>query len=415
MPNRSKNYSWVGWGLGALAYYCLLACFRYTWVFASGDSGDWLASARLWFAPQPYGSPLYILLAKLVGLTKDSLALQMTFWLSCLPAALSVGFVYQAVKNLGGQAKIAGLVMLGAVVLTSQAGVIEEYALAVMFLSLAILAYSANRRNLTVIALALGCAVHVIMFPITFVFYLVHYREWRVWLKTLPLFFIFGVLPYTLTLLLIAYAPYAWIAEKGLAWQHLNSYFGSTGTIGKLALRETPLRLLYLASFMLACFGAALIPAIRHALINRKNQLVAFLFLVVCFSAWLYLTDTDPTTWTFLVYAVPCVSVLTGLGISQAKPERYLVVFTTLVLIISSFWLANARLLDRANPKASDFYAKTLSLPDGAYVLTQRGGWYTFTVMYAIAEGKDLNIVFDKADIKGQAYTINAAGYYENY
>jgi len=255
-----------------LLYYVSLACFRYTWVFASGDSGDWLASAKIWFVPQPYGSPLYITLAKLVGLIGGNLAGNMTFWLSCVPSAITIALIFLTTKKLTGKislARIAALICLGACVLTSQSVIVEEYALAILFLTSSIYFYVSGRKNLSTVFIALACAVHIIVFPIAFIFLVAHHKEWRQWLKRIPLFFIFGVLPYGLIFWMMYADTPRWIAGS-LAIQGINSYLGSTSTIGKLAAVEAPQRIISLVGFTLATFGVAIIPALKHE-IQRQS------------------------------------------------------------------------------------------------------------------------------------------------
>ena len=74
-------------------YYSILSSKVYTWLFASGDSGDWLAASNWWIVPQPYGSPLYISLGHFLDLFGGDLVVKMTILLSCLPAAITVMLV----------------------------------------------------------------------------------------------------------------------------------------------------------------------------------------------------------------------------------------------------------------------------------------------------------------------------------
>lgn len=374
-----------------------MACFRYTWVFSSGDSGDWLASAKIWFVPQPYGSPLYITVAKVIGLLGGSLSKNMTFWLSCVPASIAIGLIFQSAKNIVNNiwlARLAAIIMLGAAVLTSQATVCEEYAIAVMFMCASILAYTANHKNLAVVILGLGCSIHIILFPIAFIFLFVHYKEYKYWLKRLPLFILCGVLPYALILVLMAVDTPRWIAG-GLSLQSLNSYLGSTGTIGKLSIAEAPERLLHLFVFIFGGLGIAIIPAVKHAFANRTKPFVAMLALTAGLSFWLYLTDVDWTTYTFTIYAVPCVAILASMGLQNSKRlEKLLVAGVAIVLILCNIVGVNARRIDTNNPVGTNFYNETMSLPDGSYILTSKGGFYTLGILHAIADGKNVIPVF---------------------
>lgn len=391
------KYEWLGWFLLSLFYYVSLACFRYTWIFVSGDSGDWLASANMWFVPQPFGSPLYITLAKVIGLIGGDLAKNMTFWLSCVPSAITIVCLFQSVKNITHKlslSRIAALIGLGACVLTSQSVVVEEYALAVMLLSLAIMFYTYKRNNLTVAFIGLACSVHIIVFPIAIIFLVANRRGIKYWLKRIPIFILTGVLPYGLIFLMMYLDTPRWIAG-GLSLSSINSWLGSTSTIGQLAAVEAPKRILYLIGFILGSFGVAIIPAIRYVVLHRKYQFVAMLFLTACFAWWLYLTDTDWTTWTFTIYAVPCIAILAALGLKRSyKVERVFVTGVAILFIITNMFLCNANIIDRDNPVATEFYNETMSLPDGSYILTSKGGFYTLGILYAISEGKDVTPIF---------------------
>ena len=131
--------------LFALGYYFVLSCKSYTWVFMSGDSGDWLAQAKLWFLPQPYGAPIFIMLAKAINLIGGNLAKNMVFYLACLPSAISVVLVYFATLKVKGSKLIAfvcALVVIGAFPFLAESTVIREHALAAMFVAAAVLAWA---------------------------------------------------------------------------------------------------------------------------------------------------------------------------------------------------------------------------------------------------------------------------------
>ena len=133
----------------SFVYYFVLASKQWTWVFVSGDSGDWLAAANIWMAPQPYGSPLYIVLGHLINMLPGSLVDNMTILLSVLPAAITVGLVYLIVYKMTENARIGivcAVVMLGASIPLSQATVLEEYSLCVMFVVMAFYMYLLDKK-----------------------------------------------------------------------------------------------------------------------------------------------------------------------------------------------------------------------------------------------------------------------------
>jgi len=49
-------------------YYYLLSSKIFTWVYTSGDAGDWLAAYNWWYVPHQWGKPLVLLLVRFVSL-----------------------------------------------------------------------------------------------------------------------------------------------------------------------------------------------------------------------------------------------------------------------------------------------------------------------------------------------------------
>ncbi|MCJ7761443.1 DUF2723 domain-containing protein, partial [Candidatus Bathyarchaeota archaeon] len=122
----------------AIGYYAILAAKQWTWMFVSGDSGDWLASSTIWMTPQPFGSPLYVMLGQFLNLFPGDLVIKMTMMLSVLPAAITVAVVYLIVRARGHGQKLALLgsgILLACGIFLSQATVLEEYTLASMFVT----------------------------------------------------------------------------------------------------------------------------------------------------------------------------------------------------------------------------------------------------------------------------------------
>ncbi len=385
----------------AFGYYVLLACKEYSWVFGGGDAGDWLAQARIWFLPQPYGSPLYILLSKAVGLLPGNLAGNMVIILSCLPAAVSVMAIYLAVLKLKASyatALVAAGIMLGAGVFLSQATIVEEYSLAVMFVSLAVLAWAYEKKWGIVLSLALASAVHIIAVFITGIWFLLDLKHKREWFRWAWIYALCGIAPYILPLYLFGHADYYWL-ENGLSLKSISDWLGSTGTIGALSVYDLPKRLLQFVSLILATYGLALIPAFRAA---KKHILLAGIILVIL---WLYLCDSDVTTWTFTIYAVPFVAVLAGLGLSSRKWLIGVGASALCLIVLNGFYL-NANLINAANPIGRGFYDATMSLPDGSVIVTSQGGFYTLGLFHAIADGKqiELNFISEKGSEKDTGY-----------
>ncbi len=388
-----KKYTPLLLGALALAYYILLSAKTYTWVFLSGDSGDWLATANWWMVPQPYGSPLYIILCRLVGLLPGSQPLNLTILLSCLPSAITVTLVYLIVKHLTNKISIAlisALVLLGSAVFLSQSTVLEEYAIATMFLAAALYAYIRGNRWETVVLLGLGTAVHIFIGVLAVAWVVVEGKEWKLWLKPVGLFAIIVGASYSFILLLM-YMDTPRLLAGGLSPYSIRFYWTvTTGAIlGQLSLSEAPTRLLYLSGLMVVSFGLALVP-ICSSWKRPVSKLVILLSGMTVLTLWYYGTNLDPAAWTFITFASPALAILCGLGLYKLAPRyKYAVALGALVLILVNGLFLNANLLTNADPQASTYRQELQNLPDNSIVLTTPGT-YSLGLFYAMSEGKDL-------------------------
>ena len=282
---------------GAFAYYCLLSAKQFTWLFASGDSGDWLAASNMWFVPQPYGSPLYITLGHFLNMLGGDLVIKMTVILSCLPSAITVMLVYLIVKKLSTEkaAWIASVVLLGAGIFLTQSTVLEEYAIATMFLVAGYYFYLLDKKLLVAVSLGLGTAIHIVVPIIAGIWLLVMRKEWRSWAKVMPIFIVLGFAPYLLIIYLMTTDAPRFLAG-GLSWQALNSYLGSTGVFGSLSIIDLPIRTLSFAAVTLMSFGLATVPFFkifkRRPWDNNMKLIIAAIF----FPTFYYATYLNPTT-----------------------------------------------------------------------------------------------------------------------
>jgi hypothetical protein len=376
----------------AFAYYTVLAAKDFTWIFVSGDSGDWLASATMWFVPQGFGSPLYISLAKVVGAMPFDLPAAMAVILSSLPAAVTVLLVYLIVKKLGTErgAVAASIILLGSAVFLTQATVVEEYSLSAMFLTLAFYLYLNNKRQLMALSLGMATAVHVLVLPLAVLWFALHLKEWRTWIKVIPVYIVSGILPYTLILWLMASdAPR--LFAGGLSLAAVNEYLGGTYVVGSLSIWATPERLFALVGILLASFGLALIPAFKGWIKGTPHKMM---LIVITFPVWYYLTCLHPSTWTYITWACPFIAVMAGQGIEKLTIQSYrFVLLGALFLIVANAVWLNADILTQKDEAQSHFDA-LMALPDGSAVVTNRYAWKGFTVYYAIAQGKDIIPIF---------------------
>lgn len=391
-------------GASAFGYYCALSAKSWTWVFVSSDSGDWLACSNWWMVPQPYGSPLYISLARLIGLitSGNATVITMTILLSCLPSAVTVMLVYLIVHKLTNEtwpAITSALVLLGAGIFLTQSTILEEYALAICFCTLAYWLYINNRRMLTALALGLGTAVHIFILPIAVFWFALQWREWKPWLKPAGIFVLTGILPYSLILILMGMDTPRLLAG-GLNRQSLNEYvFGIGGTIvGNLSLFEAPYRLLAITKILLPSLGLAFVP-LWYGLKRPYDTKKLVLLMIVTVSLWYHLTSLDPVSWTFIDFGLPAIAILCGIGLNKLTLKHaYAAAVGALILMCVNGAFLNANTLTKERPLATTYYDELYALPDGSVVVTNAGA-YSLGLFYVMSEGKDLTpIVYPYSD-----------------
>ncbi len=405
-------------GISSFVLYSAMAARGYTWLFVSGDSGDWLAASNLWVVPQPYGSPLYITLGHLINLLPGSLSSNMTLLLSALPSAITASVVYLIAVHLSGKQTtgiIASLALLASGVFLTQSTVLEEYALAVMFVVLAFYFYLLDRKLLTIIMLGLGSAIHIVPVILTALWAFLLRKEGREWVRLIPIYLLVGIAPYFLIVGLMATHNPPFLAGYGLSWQAINAYLGSTGVFGSLSIFDFPERLLQFGSIILMSFGIAVIPAILFFKKRPWQSWQKLMFISIFFPIWYYLTCLDPTSWTFMTYACPFIAIAAALGLSQLNWKPALLGITSIIIILANLLFLNASILSKDYPNAQEYLAEVQAIPDGSAVVMNRGGFEAMAVYYAISEGKNLIPLFITENPERALYTNYLQWLYDNY
>lgn len=380
--------------LTAFALYTALSAKEYTWIFVSGDSGDWLASSLMWFAPQPYGSPLYVFLCKGLAQLPGDLVVKETILLSCLPSALTVGLVYLIVSKLAGSkvASLSSIILVGSAVFLTQSTILEQYALTTMLITLAFYFYLHKRRKLCLASLGLATSVHIFALPITLLWLIVERTEWRGWLKVVWVYVLFGIIPYIyIPILMYLHAPP--LIAGWLDWGEMESlkyylFEISNTLIGQLSVFDFPLRLTVFAGLLLTSFGLAWIP-IALGISQPIDKPIWIIVVTIGVSFWYYFFNLDPSTWTFLIFSSPFLATLAGIGITKMRLKHISIVMTgTLILIILNSFLLNAHLLTKENNLAMEAKAEIEALPENSAVVSLHGP-YILCLFYVMAEGRD--------------------------
>ena len=240
--------------LAAASFFAPLAAYTLTLAPAVfwQDSGIYLAAAAEFGIPYPPGFPIYVILTALAGLIPIGTFAQRVHFVSALAAAGTCLVVYLTVLRLGEQGRAgagrgqssapdeekgflqpaaAFIVALGAgfsFALWSQAVNSEVYSLHAFITALIIYRLLRLEESpapaLWPLALAagIGFANHpmiVGMLPVLVYAFWKHKRNWRAWLKVLPVFMLAGLLPY-------AYFPFRSMANPLTDWGNPETFAG---------------------------------------------------------------------------------------------------------------------------------------------------------------------------------------------
>lgn len=378
--------------LSSGAYYYALSSKIFTWVYTSGDAGDWLSLLHWWYVPHCWGKPLIVLYIRFLGLFPGDDIIKLTVGMAIIPAAITVTFTYLIVKRLTSKITlgiVAALILLGAVIFTTQATVVEQYTFSAMFLAIALYWHTRNNKPLTLAFLGLFAATHVIGFALTFIWLAVYWREWRTWLRLSPLFIITGVLPYSLILALMANPSTPKLVAGGLSWQSINVYLGNTTSTAALAIVAVPDRLGQFASIAVITLGLSLIPLVKG--VRPLNNLAKLIIASIGFVLWFYLTTLFPSVWKWLTFILPMVAILVAFGLNKLPRWHTWVIATCSVgLIITNGFLMNTNCLAHEDPQATEYIAAIEELPNNSCIVVPRGGQYGFTVFYLVSSGKPI-------------------------
>lgn len=400
--------------LVSLVYYYALSSKIWTWLYVTGDSGDWMMFANWWITPQPMGSPLFISIIRLLGwLFPGADVYQLlTFSLAVLPGAVLAVLTYFIGKELTRSWKlglVATVVLLGMSVVLTQATVLEEYMLTAVFVAGSFLAYLKNRLYLSVALLGLGAAVHAIVVVIAVLWLAVEWRRllWKPLIRLASLFIVLGILPYLLILFLMA-ADNPPLMAGGLSWESLNVYLGNLYLTGNLSLSQAPQRILDVILLLVTTLGLACYPLIVGFRAQRTNRETVALMVIGCI-LWFWFSNIFFSTFKFMVIAAPILAGYAAYGLTRLpRWQTTLVIASSIVLILVNGLVYNADRLARQDPVAVNLYEAIMDLPDESVMLTPRGGSYGFVLYYALSEGKNLtpillkkgNVNYETGEIK---------------
>lgn len=380
-------------GLASFIYYAVLSAKTWTWVFVGMDSGDYLSSVILNMTPHPYGSPLYILLGELLYLFPVDLIQSMTIVLSALPAAITVALIFLIIRREVSEkvALICSLVVLGCGVFLTQSTILEIYSLTIMFITAGVYFYQQGSKKLWLLMMGLGSAVHVIVGIITITWLVIDRANWREYLKS-SWVFILPMLTYFHTLWTMSLdAPKLFAGD--LTLEGILLWAGGTDRIGTMAVVDIPKRAFDFSVVMLSSFGLALIPMWLGIKERKLYKLGAVSLTGSMLAVFLYVTNLDMITWTYIMFGVPFMALLVAYGLSKVNAK--LVTAGAVILIVLNAYFLNADLLTKKEPLATEFERAVMSVPDGSAVLIPAGATTGSGLFYLLSKKDILPIIMN--------------------
>jgi len=377
--------------LTSFAYYALLSSKTLTIVFAGEDAAGWLANGNWWMVAQPMGSPLYVFAQHLVAILPGNQVILATILLSCLPSAISTGLVYSCTYKLTEKKKfgvIAALALMASAIFLSQSTIIEEYALAGMFVTLAVWFKINGKEKSVWLALGLASAVHFLIAIVSLIWFIVDAKEYRRNLRALPIYLACGALPYSYVFILMAMdTPRT--AAGSLDWQSLGEYFmGPAGRItGAISIYDFGGRLRDAGIILLTALGIGLIPLAVGLKKGFAHKWLIFCPVVFLLVFWL--TSFDRNNWTFLTMCMPIVAIFIGWGLSRMKRSHiaYVTIGTCVLLVTNSF-MFNSNMLAQEYPVAQQTMNEIIKLPDRSVVIGITR--FSSIALYCNTLGKDV-------------------------
>lgn len=376
-------------------YYYLLSSKILTWMFVSGDAGDWLIQLRWWMVPHTFGKPIYILMIHALAPLPFNDIAKLTA-ISIASGAITVAITYLIALKLTNsvlKSVAAALVLLGAAMFLSQSTVIEQLSSMAMFFSLFFHFYITERRILSMVSLGLLTSSHVlgvIIFLIFLALVVIKYREYRLWLKPIIAFVVFGIMPYALIPLLM-YLDTPRFTAGSLSIVSLIEYMTANTTASPaLAVVAFPERIFQAIRIWTVSLGFAIIPLFYAKKgLNRKTLVLSAGVLI--FILWLYLTNLFPSCWKYTVVILPTICALGALGLANMKQvHTYLVIASATALIVTNTLFFNINQMAYAKPLATQYIEFLENLPDGTGIMVPRGGPHGFGLFYVLSKGKDL-------------------------
>lgn len=382
----------------ACAYFIYLAAPYLTSVNVDVDSLHYLSGAQNFVVTPPQGAPLYNILNALIV----RIPFGEPFWRICCSTAIFSGFTAMILFMFAKRytkskwiALLAPLCFCASAVVVSQSTIIKQYSLITLLSVLALYLHFSGKDKAKYIVLALGVAVHhLIIFAllVVWLYDMVKHKKAHTriitWTMGIPLL---GLLFY-IWVPLVNRPPWVFIEGNGIK-DYIEYFSKNSGLIGGLAVLSANglQRLQDGISILGYSFGVCWI-LIAYTLFKfRKNKNdieLGVLIFMWALPLLYYLTDLDPTTFTYTMMSFAFGGLLVVRGAEWLRENKNKAIkygapiFTGAccigLIIANSFFFDTGKNLDVDKPLLN-YYQSLSEVQDDSFI------WCGFTSTASVA------------------------------
>ncbi len=380
---------------GAVFAGLMVACLpALSWMMVNSDVGANILASKFLYPEHGTGEPLSSLLGRLflfIPFGSDSWRMAVMAVLSTIGGML---FVYLTVKELlkdnqrrRTYATVGALIFGSAMLVVSQAIIVQLYALITMLCLGSFYFVVKKRWLLSAVMIGAGLAVHhLILIP--WIVLLISHKEMRRW-KTILVSLSF--------LVFYLYMPVATRLAGVDYWANssISDFFRTNlGTanllIGGLAVWDFPARLFSTMGMLVVSFGLATIPLIWWLWKTKKwkSELLWLFALPIVY----YVVHLAPDTMKYAEQSIGFGAIIAALGLSKLNIKWvYAVAGVAITLLAFNVnYFDVGRTLD-PNLSAQKFYDEELpKIPDGQIYLTNTGWAWQMSLLYNKNENRHI-------------------------
>ncbi len=380
-----------------------------SWMQVNSDVGANILAAKYFYPEHGSGEPLNVILGHLflyIPIGSDSWRMGLMSTLSTLGAMVFVYLtVYELLKANSKKrlyAIAASLVFAGAMLVVSQSGIVQLYAL-ITLLSLGAFYFTVKKKwVLAAIMIGIGLAVHHLIL-ITWLVLLVSHKELRHWKPIIVSLSFLTLYAYQPITKYIVGAPDNWVNTS------LVDFFRSNLStvnmlVGTLSIYDLPARLMNTLGVVTISLGLGVVALIWWIWKTKqwKHELLWLFILPIVY----VITDLVPDVTKYSEPAIGFGAIIVGLGLAKLN-MKWVLATTTVAIALLGFnvWYFDiGNTLDR-NLSAQKFYDEELvKIPDGDIFMTNSAWQWQLALLYN-REKKSI-VILSTEDWSGHIYAM---------